>query len=83
MNPPTGPIRDWYPPVKLENTGNPIAPIKIYTREAYAPFFAPSIIPASVIANVCMVMGTPKGRGIAICAMIAMTAVTTPIMHKS
>ena len=39
---------------------------------------APSTTAASVIANVCMVIGTPPGIGMEICAMIAMTAANRP-----
>ena len=40
--------------------------------------FAPSTIAASVTANVCIVIGTPPGIGMDICAMIAMTAAKSP-----
>ena len=38
----------------------------------------PSTTAASVIAKVCMVMGTPMGIGMEICAITAMTAAKRP-----
>lgn len=83
INPPVGPAMDCQPPVKFANTGRPTEPSITYMMEAIAPFFEPKTMPAKVIAKVCMVNGTPKGIGITICAIIVMTAVKRPIMHKS
>ena len=38
----------------------------------------PSTTAASVMAKVCMVMGTPSGMGMEICAITAMTAANRP-----
>ncbi|GHV28461.1 hypothetical protein FACS1894167_05510 [Synergistales bacterium] len=43
------------------------------------PFLAPSNIPASDTANVCIVMGTPYGIGILICASTTVSAVKRAI----
>lgn len=83
INPPVGPKKDCHPPVKFAKTGNPIAPSSIYIIVEKAPFLEPSTILAKVMAKVCMVIGTPKGIGMEICAMMTMTAVHKPIMQSS
>lgn len=83
INPPVGPIRTCHPPIKFAKTGNPINPTSIYINVESAPLREPSMIPASVTANVCIVIGTPKGIGIAICAVIARTAEKSPMRHRS
>lgn len=83
MNPLVGPVRACRPPLKFAKTGKPTAPSKIYIIVERAPFLAPSMIPASVIAKVCMVIGTPNGRGIAICASIVRIAVNKEIIQRS
>ena len=82
IKPPVGPASDPRPPVKFAKTGNPIAPSSIYIKVERAPFLEPRMIPASVMANVCIVNGTPKGIGMDICAMITMTAVNNPMRHR-
>ena len=80
--PPVGPVRHCRPPVKLENTGTPMLPIKIYTRVDRVPLREPNRIPDSVTAKDCMVIGTPTGIGMDIWAMIARMAVVTAMKHK-
>lgn len=83
IKPPVGPTRTCQPPIKFAKTGNPIIPISIYINVERAPLREPSTIPAKVTANDCMVTGTPKGIGNAICAVIARTDVKSPMRHKS
>lgn len=45
---------------------------------AMADSLEPSTTAASVMAKVCMVMGTPSGMGMEICAITAMTAANRP-----
>ena len=77
-NPPVGPTNLSKPPEKLASTGTPTAPSNKYTTQEIVESFAPNTTAASVIANVCMVIGTPIGIGMEICAMTAITAVNNP-----
>ena len=79
INPPVGPTKDCQPPVKFAKTGNPIAPSNIYINVERAPNLEPRIMPASVTAKVCIVIGTPRGIGMAICAIITMIAENKPV----
>ena len=60
------------------STGTPTAPSARYTSEAMAESLEPSTTAASVMAKVCMVMGTPRGIGMEIWAITAMTAANRP-----
>ena len=64
--PPVGEMRHCKPPLKLEKTGRPMAPKSIYRKMAMVPLRGPNKIPASITANVCMVIGTPIGMGMEI-----------------
>ena len=76
--PPVGPTNLSKPPEKFASTGTPTAPSARYTSEAMAESLEPSTTAASVMAKVCMVMGTPRGIGMEIWAMTAMTAANRP-----
>ena len=52
--------------------------VKEFSTQEIVESFAPNTTAASVIANVCMVIGTPIGIGMEICAMTAITAVNKP-----
>ena len=82
INPDVGPVMDCHPPVKFANTGSPIAPSNMYISVAVTPFFEPRMIPAMVTAKVCMVIGTPIGIGMEICAMITINAEKRLMRHK-
>lgn len=77
--PPVGPTNLSIPPEKLASTGTPTAPRIRYTRLAMAESLEPSTTAARVMANVCMVMGTPRGIGMEIWAITAMTAANNPV----
>ena len=47
------------------------------------PLFDPRITPANVTANVCIVIGTPIGIGIEICAITTVTAAINAIQQIS
>ena len=81
--PPVGPMRHCRPPVKLEKTGRPMAPKSIYTTMAIVPLRGPKRIPANMTAKVCIVMGTPRGIGMDICAMITRMDVIVPMRQRS
>ena len=83
MNPPVGPRIIPMPPVKLANMGTPAAPSRTYASVEKNPPLAPNTTPASDIANVCIVIGTPSGIGILICAITAIRAVNIPILQIS
>ncbi len=63
INPPVSPETTDNPLLKPVKTGNPNVPESIYTITTIAEFFFPRIKPHSDIAKVCIVIGTPDGRG--------------------
>jgi hypothetical protein len=50
---------------------------------AIVPFFAPSTMPASIIAKVCKVRGIPSGMGIWIWAHTDIIATNKAMWHRS
>ena len=69
------------PAPKLENTGTPIKPKRIYTITVSKPFFNPSRPAAAHTAKVWSVMGTASG--IWIHEQTAITAAKMPIYTTS
>lgn len=83
MNPPVGPNNICHPPVKFANTGKPKAPNSMYINPAIAPRLAPNKIAASVMMNVCKVIGIPSGIGMESGAMTQISATVIPTTHSS
>lgn len=68
--PPVGPKNGAIPLLKLAKTGNPRIPIHKYKSKILALCFGVNSKAMMIIPNTCKVKGTPKGKGIEICAQI-------------
>lgn len=78
-NPPVCSRNTANPPRKPANTGIPAAPAQRYTNKAGNPVFMPPITAQRTTPNTCIVTGIPDGRGMAICAVTARTAVSIAV----